>query len=64
MWKITIIQKSKVSYESEGKVNTYDKEQEVSFESENANDLMLLVGQLSRLNETQETTYTIEKVGE
>ena len=59
MWKLTITQKSKASYESEGKVNTYDKEQEISYESEEIYDLLVRVGQLSKLDATGKTTYTL-----
>lgn len=64
MWKLTIIQKTKESYESEGKVRTYDREQEISYESKEIYELLLRVGQLSRLDATSETTYKIERMGE
>lgn len=63
MWKLTISQKKKVTYESEGKTNSFEVENRVEFESNVLGDLLALLSDAERLY-PDDTKYVIERVDE
>lgn len=64
MWKLTIYQKKKFSYENEGKMVSYDTEESVSCESEFVDRLFDVIEAASAVCPTSETRYEIVKVVE
>lgn len=56
MWRLTIYQNKKVC--------EFDSKQEVVYESEHIEDLLLMVANLSKLKPAEKTWYEISKVEE
>lgn len=63
MWKLTISQKKKVTYESEGATKSFETENRVEFESNILGDLLTLLSDAERLY-PDDTKYVIERVDE
>ena len=63
MWKLTISQKKKVTYESEGETKSFESENKVEFESNVLDDLLALLSDAERLY-PDDTKYVIERVDE
>ena len=64
MWRLTISQTTKKSYLKDGQEVTYDSTENVGFESEQIELLLIAVSRFEPLGAIGQTKYTIEKVGE
>ncbi len=64
MWRLTIYQKKSNSYESNGKMVSYETEDRVSCESEFVDRLFDVIEAASAVYPTSETRYEIVKVVE
>ena len=63
MWKLTIYQFKENTYTKEEETVTYKSRQEVSYTSENINDLLFMITTSSQM-EASTTEYKIERVVE
>lgn len=63
MWKLTISQTEKVTYERDGEKNSYERENNIDFKTSSLGDLLMLVQDAERLHPV-DTKYVIERVGE
>jgi hypothetical protein len=64
MWRLTIYQKKRESYEREGETVFYDTEDNVSCESDHLDRLIDVIEAIGEVYSTGETRYEIVKVVE
>lgn len=62
MWRLTIYQKYKSSYQEKGKEVVFEGEQRISFEAENISHLFNIVDMMANVYPVDETRYEIKKV--